>query len=316
MVTQLKYKKFSHKHLLAIADLSAQEIATIMATAKYFKEIMQRPIKKVPSLRGRTIVNLFFEPSTRTRMSFELAAKRLSADIVNISINTSSIVKGESFKDMAKTIEAMAADMVIIRHSAAGAASYLSTLVNCSVINAGDGAHEHPTQALLDLYTIKEQLGSLKDIRVGIVGDIVHSRVARSNILALNKVGAKVILIGPPTLIPVEVEKLGVEISYDLDSVLPTLDVIYLLRIQKERQGRDKIPSIREYARLYGLNESRVRKLRPNTLILHPGPLNRGVEISAAVADKGNTLITSQVANGIAIRMAVLFLLLEGRVSD
>jgi aspartate carbamoyltransferase catalytic subunit len=313
MVTQLKHKKISHKHLLAIADLSAEEIRTILATAKYFKEIMQRPIKKVPSLRGRTIVNLFFEPSTRTRMSFELAAKRLSADIVNISINTSSVVKGESFKDMAKTIEAMAADMVIIRHSAAGAANYLSTLVNCCVINAGDGAHEHPTQALLDLYTIKEQLGSLKDIKVGIVGDIAHSRVARSNILALNKMGAKVILIGPPTLIPVEVEKLGVTVNYDLDSILPQLDVVYLLRIQKERQSPNRVPSVREYTRLYGLDESRLERLNPRTLILHPGPLNRGVEISAAVADKSNTLITSQVANGVAVRMAVLFLLLEGR---
>ena len=267
-------------------------------------------------MRGKTIVNLFLEPSTRTRISFELAAKRLSADVVNISAKSSAIAKGESLKDTAETIEAMNADLVIIRHSASGSPNFLAESANFSVVNAGDGAHEHPTQALLDLYTMREKTGKLKGLRVAIVGDILHSRVARSNILALKKMGAEVILVGPPTLIPPEIERLGAEVSTNLDEVINQVDVVYALRIQLERQEETFFPTIREYARLFGLNEKRIKNAKNEPLIMHPGPMNRGIEIASDVCDLPQTLIVDQVANGIAARMAVLYLLIGGQESE
>jgi len=308
--------KLRNKDLVSINQLSVEEISLILDTAESFKEISERPIKKVPTLRGRTIINLFFEPSTRTRTSFELAAKRLSADAVNISKSASAIVKGESIKDTAQTIEAMAADLVVIRHSASGSAELLAKHMKCGVINAGDGSHEHPTQALLDLFTIREKLGGIEGLKVAIVGDILHSRVARSNILALNKMGAEVVVVGPPTLMPRDIGSLGVKISYDLDAVLPDIDVLYLLRIQLERQGESLFPSLREYASLYGLNKKRLNMAKPGLAVMHPGPMNRGVEISAEIADMPQTLITTQVTNGVAVRMAALYLLLGGVEDD
>lgn len=301
-----------HKDLVSINQLTRDEIALILDTAESFKSISERPIKKVPTLRGRTIITLFFEPSTRTRTSFELAAKRLSADTVSISKSASAVVKGESIKDTAQTIEAMASDLVIIRHSASGSAELLSKYMECGVINAGDGSHEHPTQALLDLFTIREKFGRIEGLKVAIVGDITHSRVARSNILALNKMGAKVTVVGPPTLIPRDIDFLGVDVSYDLDAVLSEVDVLYLLRIQLERQGESLLPSLREYASLYGLNRKRLKAAKPDLAVMHPGPMNRGVEISAEIADNPQALITTQVTNGVAVRMAVLYLLLGG----
>lgn len=301
-----------HKDLVSINQLTRDEITLILDTAESFKSISERPIKKVPTLRGRTIITLFFEPSTRTRTSFELAAKRLSADTVSISKSASAVVKGESIKDTAQTIEAMASDLVIIRHSASGSAELLSKYMECGVINAGDGSHEHPTQALLDLLTMREKFGSLEGLKVAIVGDITHSRVARSNILALNKMGAKVVVVGPPTLIPRDIDLLGVDISHDLDAVLPEVDILYLLRIQLERQGESLFPSLREYASLYGLNRKRLKAAKPGLAVMHPGPMNRGVEISAEIADIPQALITTQVTNGVAVRMAVLYLLLGG----
>lgn len=306
---------FRHKDLVSINQLTGDEITLILDIAESFKEISERPIKKVPTLRGRTIVTLFFEPSTRTRTSFELAAKRLSADTVNISKSTSAIVKGESIKDTAQTIEAMASDLVIIRHGSSGSAALLSKYVDCGVVNAGDGSHEHPTQALLDLFTIRQEFGTLKGLKVAIVGDIVHSRVARSNILALKKMGSEVIVVGPPTLIPKDISSLGVDFSYDLDSVLPEIDVLYLLRIQLERQGEPLFPSLREYASLFGINKKRLQMTKPDLILMHPGPINRGVEIAPEVADMPQAVITAQVTNGVAVRMAVLYLLLGG-VSD
>ncbi len=300
------------KDLLGIRELSRAHIELILETANSFKEVSGREIKKVPALRGRTVVNLFLEPSTRTRTSFELAAKRLSADVINFSASTSSIVKGESLKDTAATLEAMNADLAIIRHSAAGAAHFLSRVSRLGVVNAGDGAHEHPTQALLDLYTIREKLGRTDGLKIAIVGDIAHSRVARSNILGMTKMGAAVTVVGPPTLIPAEVEGLGCQVSYSLDDVLPEVDVVYLLRLQLERQSESLLPSLREYAGRYGLSERRVGLMNPEALIMHPGPMNRGVEIASEVADMSQAVITEQVANGVAVRMAVLFLLLGG----
>ncbi len=300
------------KDLLGIKELSKEEIALILDQTKSFKEISTRTIKKVPALRGRTIINLFLEPSTRTRTSFELAAKRLSADVVNISGTTSAVAKGESLKDTAKTLEAMNADLVIIRHSASGAPHFLAKLLRCGVVNAGDGTHEHPTQALLDLFTINEKFNRLEGVKVAIIGDIAHSRVARSNILALNKMGASVILVGPPTLIPPEIEEMGCEISYDLDSVLPEADVVYALRIQLERQKESLFPSLREYATLFGMNKRRAELLRKDSLIMHPGPMNRGIEITAEVADLPQSVVTNQVENGVAVRMALLYLLIGG----
>lgn len=300
------------KDLIGIRELGREEIELILETAQSFKEISTRTIKKVPTLRGRTIINLFLEPSTRTRTSFELAGKRLSADVVNMSAKASSIVKGESLKDTAQTLQALSPDLVVIRHSAAGAAHMLADLMDCSVVNAGDGAHEHPTQALLDLFTIKEKLGKIEGLHVAIVGDISHSRVARSNILALRKLGARVTVVGPPTLMPVEIEKLGAEISYSLDEIISRVDVIYLLRIQLERQSESLFPSQREYATLFCLNRERLAKAKKDVVVMHPGPMNRGVEIASDVADMDRSVITDQVTNGLAVRMAVLYLLMGG----
>ncbi|MEW5705771.1 MAG: aspartate carbamoyltransferase catalytic subunit [Actinomycetota bacterium] len=304
--------KLKNKDLVSINQLSKEEITLILDMAESFKSISKRPIKKVPTLRGRTIVTLFFEPSTRTRTSFELAAKRLSADTVSISKSASSVVKGESIKDTAQTIEAMAADLVVIRHPASGSAELLARYIKCGVINGGDGSHEHPTQALLDLFTIREKFGKIEGLKVAIVGDIAHSRVARSNIFALKKMGADVVVVGPPTLIPRDIDRLGVDVSYNLDAVLPEVDILYLLRIQLERQGESLFPSLREYASLFGLNRKRLEAAKSGLVVMHPGPMNRGVEISAEIADMPQALITTQVTNGVAVRMAVLYLLLGG----
>ncbi|MDI6717215.1 MAG: aspartate carbamoyltransferase catalytic subunit [Actinomycetota bacterium] len=304
--------KLKNKDLVSINQLSKEEITLILDMAESFKSISKRPIKKVPTLRGRTIVTLFFEPSTRTRTSFELAAKRLSADTVSISKSASSVVKGESIKDTAQTIEAMAADLVVIRHPASGSAELLARYIKCGVINGGDGSHEHPTQALLDLFTIREKFGKIEGLKVAIVGDIAHSRVARSNIFALKKMGADVVVVGPPTLIPRDIDRLGVDVSYNLDAVLPEVDILYLLRIQLERQGESLFPSLREYASLFGLNRKRLEAAKSSLVVMHPGPMNRGVEISAEIADMPQALITTQVTNGVAVRMAVLYLLLGG----
>ncbi|MGA2192430.1 MAG: aspartate carbamoyltransferase catalytic subunit [Nitrospirota bacterium] len=302
-----------HKDLLGIDYLEKSEIEHIITTAESFKEVSTRDIKKVPTLRGRTIVNLFFEPSTRTRTSFELAAKRLSADIINISVSTSSVVKGETLLDTARNIEAMNSDIIIIRHSMAGAPEILARALKSSVINAGDGSHEHPTQALLDLFTIRERLGGVEGLNVAIIGDIAHSRVARSNILCLKKMGANVRVCGPATLIPKGIEKMGAEVYLRPEEALSGADVIMMLRIQMERQTRGLFPGTREYSRFYGLNHERVRLAKDNVLIMHPGPINRGVEISPEVADGPYSVILDQVTNGVAVRMAVIYLLSEGR---
>jgi aspartate carbamoyltransferase catalytic subunit len=301
-----------NKHLLSIHDVSAEDVVRILDTAESFREVGTRVIKKVPALRGRTVVNLFFENSTRTRISFELAAKRLSADVINFSSSGSSVAKGESLKDTALTLQAMGADAIVIRHSSSGSPLTLTRWVRGSVLNAGDGTHEHPTQALLDLYTMRERLGRLEGLRVAIVGDVLHSRVARSLSFALVKMGAEVTLVGPPTLIPPEAPAWGVQVSYDVESVLPKLDVCYMLRVQKERQRQQYFPSVREYSRLFGLTRARVEMLPTESLIMHPGPMNRGVEIDSDVADLPNSVIEEQVTNGIAIRMALLYLLLGG----
>lgn len=300
------------KDLLGIDQLTVEEIEYILQTARSFEEVSARTIKKVPTLRGRTIVNLFFEPSTRTRTSFELAGKRLSADIVNISSKASAIAKGECLKDMALTLQAMGVDVVVIRHSAAGAPHMFARWTDARVINAGDGAHEHPTQALLDLYTIQARLGKIRGLRVAIVGDIAHSRVARSNILALTKMGAQVTLVAPPTLVPLKIEELGVTVSSNLDEIIPQVDIIYLLRLQLERQKESFLPTLREYSRLFGLTEERMEKAKDNVLVMHPGPLNRGIEIASEVADKAEAIIAEQVTSGIAVRMAILYLLFGG----
>lgn len=299
------------KHLISIDELSPDDIDLVMKTADSLREVGTRTIKKVPALRGRTVCNLFFEPSTRTRISFELAAKRLSADVVNFTADArTSVVKGESFKDTAQTLQAMGLDAIVIRHSSSGAPLRLANWVDASVINAGDGTHEHPTQALLDLYSIRERFASLDGLRIAIVGDIAHSRVARSNIKAFTKMGAQVTLVGPPTLMPPAIEGWGAELSVDLDDVLPKVDVVYLLRVQKERQDEQLFPSTREYAALWGLDRKRVEQLKPEALIMHPGPMNRGVEIASEVADLERSIITNQVTNGIAVRSALLYLML------
>jgi len=297
------------KDLVSLASLSPDEIALILETADSFKEVTGREIKKVPALRGKTVVNLFFEPSTRTRTSFELAAKRLSADVINFSPSSSSVVKGETLLDTARNIEAMQADIIVLRHPAAGAAETLARGVKSSVINGGDGWHEHPTQALLDLFTLRERRLEFRGLRVTIVGDIAHSRVARSNIYALTKLGAEVRVVGPPTMIPAFLDRLGVRICYDLDEGLRGADVIMMLRLQLERQGRALFPTIREYSRLYGLTAERVKLAEPGALIMHPGPINRGVEIAPEVADSLSSVILEQVANGVAVRMGILYLL-------
>jgi aspartate carbamoyltransferase catalytic subunit len=300
------------KHLLSINQLTREDILRILDTAESFREVGTRVIKKVPALRGRTVVNLFYENSTRTRISFELAAKRLSADVINFSTSGSSVAKGESLKDTALTLQAMGADAIVIRHSSSGAPMTLSRWVSASVLNAGDGTHEHPTQALLDLFTIREHFPSFEGLRVAIVGDIRHSRVARSNTFAMSKMGAQVTLVGPATLIPPEAPAWGAEVSHDFDEVLPKLDVCYMLRVQRERQRQQFFPSVREYSKLYGLTRSRVQGLLDHALIMHPGPMNRGVEIGSDVADLPRSLITDQVTNGIAVRMSLLYLMLGG----
>lgn len=301
------------KHLLSIDQLSPEDIDLVLRTADSFREVGTRTIKKVPTLRGRTVCNLFFEASTRTRISFELAAKRLSADVINFTADArTSLSKGESFKDTAQTLQAMGLDAIVIRHSSSGAPHRLSQWVEASVINAGDGAHEHPTQALLDLYSIKEHFPSFEGLRIGIVGDVLHSRVARSNIKAMGKMGAQVTLVGPPTLIPPGIEGWGVEVSYDLDEVLPKLDVVYLLRVQRERQHEQFFATPREYAAFWGLDRRRVTFLKQEALIMHPGPMNRGIEIASDVADLERSIITDQVSNGIAVRMSLLYLMLGG----
>jgi aspartate carbamoyltransferase catalytic subunit len=301
------------KDLLSIDQLDYEAIDEILRTADSFREVGTRRIKKVPTLRGRTVCNLFFEPSTRTRISFEVAAKRLSADVINFTADSrSSASKGESFRDTAQTLQAMGVDAIVIRHSSSGAPYRLSQWVEASVINAGDGAHEHPTQALLDLFSIREHFPSFDGLRVGIVGDVLHSRVARSNIKALRKVGAQVTVVGPPTLMPPGIDTWGTEVSADLDEVLPKLDVVYLLRVQRERQDEQLFPTLREYAAFWGLDRRRAGLLRPEALIMHPGPMNRGVEIASDVADLDRSIITDQVTNGIAVRMSLLYLILGG----
>ena len=299
---------WDRKHLLGLEDLSREEIIELLDTAEGFREVSTRSVKKVPALRGRVVVNLFFEPSTRTRTSFELAGARLSADVLNFSGSSSSTSKGETLNDTALNIEAMGVDIVVVRHSCSGAAYQLSQVLGCSVINAGDGAHEHPTQALLDIFTIRQHKPDLEGLKVAIVGDVSHSRVARSNIWGLQKLGAEVYAVGPSTLVPNGLSRLGVKVSHNLDEVLEEVDVFNMLRIQKERQERGLFPTIREYAKLYGLNGERMKRVKEDALVLHPGPINRGVELTPEVADGSRSVILDQVSNGLAVRMAALYL--------
>jgi aspartate carbamoyltransferase catalytic subunit len=299
----------SGRHLLGLQGVSKEDIQTILDTANTFREILERPIKKVPTLQGKTIVNLFYESSTRTRISFELAEKRLSADAINFSVSGSSVSKGETFKDTIKNIEAMKVDMVVIRHSAAGTPLYLTKICSSNIINAGDGIHEHPTQALLDMYSIRQKVGRLEGLKVCIVGDIAHSRVALSNIFGLKTMGVKVSVCGPSTMIPRDIKNLGVDVIYSIDEAIQENDVLNVLRIQLERKAREYFPSIREYAKYFGITRDRLEKNGKDILILHPGPINRGVELSSEVADGSNQIILYQVTNGVAIRMAVLYLL-------
>ena len=301
-----------HKDLLGIADLTAEEIVLILDTAEAMKEVGQRAIKKVPTLRGRTVVNLFFEPSTRTRTSFEIAEKRLSADTLNVAIATSSVVKGETLVDTALNLEAMAPSMIVLRHSSSGACHLLSRICRAAVINAGDGMHEHPTQALLDAFTIRERKGRIAGLKVAIVGDLLHSRVLRSNLLLLTRLGADVWVCGPATLIPPGLDRLGVRVTTRVDDAVGGADVVMMLRIQLERMQGGYFPSVREYFATFGMTESRVALARPDVIIMHPGPINRGVEIASEVADGPFSVILDQVANGVAVRMAVLYLLAGG----
>ena len=306
------------RHLLSIADVSKAEAISILDTANELARVSAGAVKKLPTLRGRTIVNLFAEDSTRTRISFEAAAKRLSADVINFSAKGSSVSKGESLKDTAMTLQAMGADAVVIRHFASGAAQRLadSQWMSGSVVNAGDGTHEHPSQALLDAFTIRKHLGlgksDLEGLSIAIVGDVLHSRVARSNVLLLSKLGAKVVLVAPPTLLPVGVESWPVSISYDLDSVIPFVDVVMMLRVQQERMTEMYFPNAREYSRYFGLNSDRMKSMKSGAIVMHPGPINRGLEISAEVADSSRSVITEQVTNGVSVRMAILYVLLTG----
>ena len=299
----------SSKHLLGLQGVAKEDIELILDTAKTFREVLERPIKRVPTLQGKTIVNLFYEDSTRTRISFELAEKRLSADTVNFSLSNSSVKKGESLKDTVKNIEAMKIDMVIIRHSAAGTPLYLTKICNSTIINAGDGTHEHPTQALLDMYSIREKIGKIDGLKICIVGDIAHSRVAVSNIFGLKTMGAKVSVCGPATMIPRQIEELGVDVINNIDEAIQENDILNVLRIQLERKAGKSLPSLREYAKYFGITKDRLEKNGKNILILHPGPINRGVEISSEVADGSDQIILNQVTNGVAVRMAVLYLL-------
>ena len=310
------------KHLVSAHDLNKDEAVLVLDTAKELASISDRPVKKLPTLRGRTVVNLFFEDSTRTRISFEAASKRLSADVINFSAKGSSVSKGESLKDTAQTLQSMGADAVVIRHGSSGAPHLLATRnwIDAVVINAGDGTHEHPTQALLDAYTIRKHLrnneGDLNGLKVAIVGDILHSRVARSNAILLKTLGATPIMVAPPTLLPVGIEKWNGEFSYDLDEVLPQVDAVMMLRVQQERMSDAYFPTTREYSRNFGLNAQRLKTMQKHALVLHPGPMNRGMEITAEVADSTNSVVIEQVANGVSVRMAVLYLLLGGSNSE
>ena len=301
-----------NKDVLGLEDISAEEILGVLEMASRFRAVFDRPVRSVPIMRGRTVVNFFHEPSTRTRISFELAEKRLSADIINFSSATSSFTKGETLRDTAENLAAMKIDMLIIRHSSAGAAQYLAKVLECSVINAGDGAHEHPTQGLLDIMTMRQRLGDLRGKKVTIIGDISHSRVARSNIWGLHKLGAEVTLCGPPTMVPGALARLGVNIEYDLKKAVADADVLNVLRIQLERHSSASFPSNREYHRMYGITEEVVRTLKPEAFVMHPGPMNRDVEISSTVADGPRQVILDQVANGVAVRMALIYLLSGG----
>lgn len=309
---------FNRKHLLGIRDLSAEEITYLLDTAETFRDVSRREIKKVPALRGRTVINLFFEASTRTRTSFEIAAKRLSADAVNISVSTSSVSKGETLLDTARNLEAMAPDCIVVRHSMAGAPHHLARMCNAPIVNAGDGSHEHPTQALLDALTIREYKGRIEGLRVAIIGDILHSRVARSNIHLLTKLGATVKVAGPGTLVPAEFAELveqGLRVEQRIEDAIEGADVVMILRIQRERQDAAFFPSMREYAVHYGLHPNHLERAAPEAIVMHPGPINRGIEISSEIADGSRSLILDQVTNGIAVRMAVLYLLARGNHS-
>lgn len=305
----------STQHIIDMTDLTAEDVLLILDTAESFKEVNERRIKKLPTLRGRTVINLFLEPSTRTRMSFEIAAKRLSADGVNMTGSASATVKGESLRDTAKTLSAMACDLIVVRHKYAGAPRVLAECMDAHVINGGDGMHQHPTQALLDLFTIRQHLGTLEGLTVGIVGDIAHSRVAGSLVPALRMVGAIPVVIGPPTLMPARPDVLGAAVSDSIDEVLPDLDVAYMLRIQMERAEGMPFPSVREYARLFGMNGERLARMKPSARVMHPGPMNRGVEISADVADSDRAIVLDQVNAGVAVRMAAMYLLLGGEAA-
>jgi len=297
------------KDLLGLEELTADELTAILDTAEAFRGVLDRPIKKVPTLRGKTVANLFFEPSTRTRISFELAEKRLSADSISFSTSTSSLVKGETLKDTVQNIEAMGVDFVVMRHAASGAPHYIARNVRASVVNAGDGLHEHPTQGLLDIFTIRRELGRIEELEVAIIGDIAHSRVARSNIWGLTKLGAKVRVCGPSTLTPRDIERMGVTWTWKVEEALAGVDVVNILRIQHERLGANLLPSLREYALYFGVNRERLRAAKPDVVIMHPGPMNRGVEIAQEVAEDERNVILTQVTNGVAVRMAVLYLL-------
>ena len=299
----------SSRHLLGLKNVPKEDIQLILDTATTFREVLDRPIKKVPTLQGKTVVNLFYENSTRTRISFELAEKRLSADSINFSVSASSVSKGETFKDTIRNIEAMKVDMVVVRHAAAGTPYYLTQISDANIINAGDGIHEHPTQGLLDMYSIREKLGRLEGLKVCIVGDIAHSRVALSNIFGLKTMGAKVSVCGPSTMIPRYIEELGVDVIYNIDEAIQENDVLNVLRIQLERKAREYFPSIREYAKYFGIDRARLERIGKDITIMHPGPINRGVELASDVADGSNQIILQQVTNGVAVRMAVLYLL-------
>jgi aspartate carbamoyltransferase catalytic subunit len=305
-----------HKDLLGIQELTAEEITFLLDTAAAFKQVSERSIKKVPSLRGKTMVNLFIEPSTRTRTSFELAAKRLSADVININTTASSLIKGETLKDTALNLQALSADVIVIRHSAAGAPHFLARFLKASIINAGDGAHEHPTQALLDAFTIREKKGRIAGLNVTILGDILYSRVARSDIWLLTKLGACVTLAGPSTLVPRVFEQFGCRVTYDIEEAIRDADVINLLRIQHERQRKTMFPGIGEYTAMFGLSKARFAGAKPDVLIMHPGPVNRGVEIDSEIADSDRSVILEQVTNGIAVRMAILFVCSGGSLPE
>jgi len=304
---------WTKKDLLGLEYLTKEEIELILDTAKSFKEVLSRPLRKVPALRGKTVANLFYEPSTRTRISFELAAKRLSADVINIEKESSSIKKGETLIDTGRNLEALKIDIIVVRHHSSGAPVMLSRAVNISVVNAGDGWHEHPTQGLLDIFTLREKIGNIDGLKVSIIGDISHSRVARSNIWGLNKLGAKVTICAPEKLIPIEAEKLGVRITNDVDDAIKNADAINVLRMQLERDSVSAFPSRMEYFKQFGITEERLKKAKKNIVVMHPGPINRGVEMSGDVADGANSVILDQVTNGIAVRMAVLYLVAHAK---